>query len=164
MMSNNTPVSICPVCNGYIEHRFYPSLPPYTIGYLHRNYVPYWHSIPYWNPTMYWPFYREPEKTILGKATWTWGGVPTKCEIGWSHNNYMTAAVGEESPFHCGQKLKIKNISFVPSREIIVTVVDEVKKYPTNKINLHRLAFEALGVQPSAGVINVEITPVNETV
>ena len=74
----------------------------------------------------------------------------------------MTVAVSETSPFKCGQKLKVKNISFVPQGEVTVTVVDQVKQYQPNQIVLHRKAFEALGVNPTVGVINVEITPVNE--
>jgi hypothetical protein len=146
-MLRNTPIYICPVCHNHVYSRNFP-------GY----YPP--HVQPYFNPMQYWYYSREPE-TIIGKASWTWGGMTTKCEIGWSFNEHMTAAVGENSPFKCGQKLKVRNITFVPSTEVIVTVVDEVKKYPANKINLHRKAFEALGISPTVGVIDVEITPVS---
>lgn len=112
-------------------------------------------------PYFYVPYGRTLETPIKGKATWTWGGMTTKCSIPWSFNHNMTAAVGRNSPFQCGQRLKVKNISVTPYTEVEVTVVDEVPNYPANKISLHRVAFEALGISPSAGVINVEITPIN---
>lgn len=146
----NRPTSgfYCPHCHGYLEPRnIYDE-------YYYQQYVPMYPA-PYYG----WDWNRNPE-TILGKATWTWGGTPTKCEIGWSYDHNMTAAVGENSPFKCGQQLRIRNVSFVPNQDIIVTVVDQVKKYPANRINLHRKAFEALGASPSVGVLNVEITPI----
>lgn len=71
----------------------------------------------------------------------------------------MTAAVGENSPFRCGQMLKIRNLSAPYGREIIVKVVDEVPGYQDNEINLHRRAFQALGVNPNIGRLNIEIFP-----
>ncbi len=145
----NIPANVCPYCHNPVDNRN-------NYGYYHTNQMqPYFNPMPYWYPV------REPEP-VIGKASWTWGGMPTKCEIFWSYNEHMTASVGEKSPFKCGQKLKVKNISFIPSKEVLVTVVDQVKNYPANRINLHRKAFEALGVSPSVGVIDVEITPVYE--
>ncbi|MFS0864668.1 RlpA-like double-psi beta-barrel domain-containing protein [Fredinandcohnia sp. 179-A 10B2 NHS] len=147
-MSNQMSGHYCPYCHGYIDGRttYYPTYPQQSY-----NYVPY--------PTGYWYQPRDTD-SIIGKASWTWGGVPTKCEIGWKYDNNMTVAVAEGSPFKCGQRLKVRNLSFVPSHEVIVTVVDTVKNFPLNKINLHRMAFEALGAQPSVGVLDVEITPI----
>ncbi|MEC1720843.1 DUF3889 domain-containing protein [Schinkia azotoformans] len=99
------------------------------------------------------------QRPIRGQATWTTGGQVTKCGIPWSKNEYMTVAVGENSPYKCGQTLKIRNLTSPGQREIIVTIVDTVAGYPTNKVNLHRNAFIALGANPSIGVINVEIIP-----
>ncbi|SET67780.1 rare lipoprotein A [Oceanobacillus limi] len=98
------------------------------------------------------------QQPINGRATWTEGGPNTKCGIPWSENEFMTAAVGVNAPYQCGQSLKIRNTS-LPGREIIVTVVDTVPEFSANQINLHRKAFEALGANPSVGVINVEIIP-----
>lgn len=98
-------------------------------------------------------------QAVRGQATWTEGGQVTKCGIPWSHNQFMTVAVGANSPYKCGQNLKVRNLSLPGSREIIVTVVDEVVGYPSNRINLHRRAFQALGANPALGVINVEIIP-----
>ncbi|EKN63517.1 DUF3889 domain-containing protein [Schinkia azotoformans] len=99
------------------------------------------------------------QRPIRGQATWTTGGQVTKCGIPWSKNEYMTVAVGENSPYKCGQTLKIRNLTSPGQREIIVTIVDTVAGYPANKVNLHRNAFIALGANPSIGVINVEIIP-----
>lgn len=99
------------------------------------------------------------QQSIRGQASWTDGGQVTKCGIPWSHNQYMTASVGRNSPYRCGQILKIRNLSTQGGREIIVTVVDQVESYPPNKINLHRKAFEALGASTNLGVINIEIIP-----
>ncbi|KEF37460.1 Protein of unknown function (DUF3889) [Schinkia azotoformans MEV2011] len=99
------------------------------------------------------------QRPIRGQATWTTGGQVTKCGIPWSKNEYMTVAVGENSPYKCGQTLKIRNLTSPGQREIIVTIVDTVAGYPGNKVNLHRNAFIALGANPSIGVINVEIIP-----
>ncbi|MEC1770491.1 DUF3889 domain-containing protein [Schinkia azotoformans] len=99
------------------------------------------------------------QRPIRGQATWTTGGQVTKCGIPWSKNEYMTVAVGENSPYKCGQTLKIRNLTSPGQREIIVTIVDTVAGYPANKVNLHHNAFIALGANPSIGVINVEIIP-----
>lgn len=101
----------------------------------------------------------ERQQRIRGQATWTNGGTVTKCGIPWSDNEYMTAAVGTNTPYKCGQTLKIRNLSTQGGREIIVTVVDQVHNYPPNRVNLHRRAFEALGAPLSLGVINIEIIP-----
>ncbi|WP_102349114.1 DUF3889 domain-containing protein [Bacillus sp. Marseille-P3661] len=135
---------------------------PYVNGYY--QHVPY-----YQQPQAYHPYYRSPaispyysDYRITGQATWTDGGQVTKCNIPWSDNQYMTAAVGENTPYQCGQTLKIRNLSEPGQREILVEVVDRVAGYPANRINLHRRAFEALGANVSLGVINVEIIPTPE--
>ncbi len=102
-------------------------------------------------------YFEYRQQPIKGQATWTEGGQVTKCGIPWSDNEYMTAAVGEDSPYQCGQTLKIRNPQ--TQREILAEVVDKVQGFPANKINLHRRAFLALGANPNVGVINVEITP-----
>lgn len=99
------------------------------------------------------------QQPIRGQATWTEGGQVTKCGIPWSDNEYMTAAVGEDSPYRCGDIIKIRNISAPVGREILVEVVDQVAGFPPNRINLHRRAFQALGVNPNVGVFNIEIIP-----
>lgn len=121
---------------------------------------------PYQNPSFSYPdyTYQNPNFTtrqqpIRGQATWTEGGQVTKCGIPWSDDAYMTAAVGEDSPYQCGETLKIRNISAPYGREILVKVVDQVADYPPNRINLHRRAFQALGVNPNVGVVNIEIIP-----
>ncbi|WLR47511.1 hypothetical protein LC065_18715 [Halobacillus litoralis] len=63
----------------------------------------------------------------------------TKCGIPWSNNRYMTAAVGQNSPYQCGQTIKVKNMA--NQRVVLVTVVDQVPNYPDNKINLHKKSF-----------------------
>ncbi|WP_245799142.1 DUF3889 domain-containing protein [Virgibacillus siamensis] len=98
------------------------------------------------------------QQTIRGQATWTEGGPVSKCGIPWSANEYMTVAVSPESPYQCGQTLKITNPA-IPQREVIVTVVDVVPGAPPNRINLQKRAFTALGANPAQGVISVEITP-----
>ncbi|MFD1849888.1 RlpA-like double-psi beta-barrel domain-containing protein [Oceanobacillus bengalensis] len=119
---------------------------PYMNNY--RNNDPYFNSF-------------EHRQTITGQATWTEGGQVTKCNIPWSDYNQMTAAVGEDSPFRCGQIIKVRNLSAPVGREVFVKIVDEVQGYPINRINLHRAAFAALGINPSVGVINVEMTPLS---
>lgn len=105
------------------------------------------------------PYYMDDrQQHVRGQATWTEGGQVTHCGIPWSEYDYMTAAVGGDTPYHCGQTLKIRNLS-IPAREVLVTVVDQVPGYPANKINLHRRAFEALGGNPNEGVMNIEIMP-----
>ncbi|WP_107505452.1 DUF3889 domain-containing protein [Virgibacillus profundi] len=133
--------------------------------YMHHpnrfvNY-PYW-QYPYagiYNNNSMLPDVTERQQAVRGQATWTEGGQVTQCGIPWSDNQYMTAAVGTNSPYQCGQTLKIRNLSIPGQREVLVTVVDKVPGYPANKINLHRRAFEALGTNPNVGIINVTITP-----
>lgn len=143
--------------------------------YYHHYYVPHAHPnhpyrYPYAPPQQSYgyfnPFYAAlPEEAMMrqhaisGQATWTEGGPVTECGISWSANNYMTAAVGSDTPYQCGQTLIIKNLSSADHKEISVKVVDQVAGYPANKVNLHRRAFEALGANPQLGVINVEINP-----
>jgi hypothetical protein len=91
-------------------------------------------------------------------ATWTEGGKTTKCGSSWSTNNYMTTSVGEDSPFKCGQVLLIRNMSTANPTEILVIVVDEVKGYAPNKLNLHK---KALGSNLDVGVIDIQITPIS---
>ncbi|WP_114915884.1 DUF3889 domain-containing protein [Oceanobacillus zhaokaii] len=136
----------------------YPNYPFMQNGnqYAGNQYVPY----SYYKYQQTYPAYREDrQQAVRGQATWTYGGQVTQCGIHWSINEYMTAAVGRNSPYRCGQTLKIKNLSSATPREILVTVVDQVVSYPANKINLQRRAFEALGANPDAGIIEIEITP-----
>ncbi|WP_404451565.1 DUF3889 domain-containing protein [Virgibacillus necropolis] len=135
--------SFNPNRNRYVNSPYQPN--PYD------NYNSFYPTYPY--------YYSERQQPVRGQATWTEGGQVTQCGIPWSSNEYMTVAVGENSPYQCGQQLKIRNVSTPVPREILVTVVDQVPGYPANKINLHRRAFEALGANPSVGVINVEIIP-----
>ncbi|MBP2078020.1 DUF3889 domain-containing protein [Oceanobacillus polygoni] len=132
----------------YYEHNPYQTMP-----YGQQSTYDYEHAYPT-NSNHF-----DRQQSVRGQATWTDGGQVTKCGMAWSDNAYMTAAVGETSPYTCGQTLKIRNISAPYGREIIVKVVDQVAGYPANRINLHRRAFEALGVNPSVGVINIEIIP-----
>ncbi|WP_338447848.1 DUF3889 domain-containing protein [Niallia oryzisoli] len=118
-------------------------------------YAPYEYSRSY--PLTPDPAFRQ--QHVRGQASWTDGGPVTKCNIPWSDNEYMTASVGTDSPYTCGQTLKIRNLAASSHKEILVKVVDQVKGYPANKINLHRKAFQALGANPNVGVIPVEITP-----
>src|SRR5690625_4055962 len=124
----------------------------------HNQVNPYVHMPQYRNGQSY-AYVPDRQQAIRGQATWTNGGPVTECGIPCSTNEYMTVAVGEHTPFKCGETLKVKNLSVAGEREVIVTVVDRVAGYPPNIINLHRRAFEALGANPSVGVINVEITP-----
>lgn len=101
------------------------------------------------------------QKKVKGTAIWTKGGKVTKCNIPWTYNNSMTVAVGDNSPYKCGQALKIKNLSIPEPKEILVVVVDEVKGFPPNKLNLHEKAFEALGSSTGVGSIKIEITPIS---
>ncbi len=106
------------------------------------------------------PYYQEKvyrQNYIQGRATWTNGGNVTQCGIPWSYGQYLTAAVSENSPYQCGQTLKIRNPQ--NGREIIVTIVDKVPGSPQTTINLHRRAFETLGANPSVGVISIEFQP-----
>ncbi|MBM7677304.1 rare lipoprotein A [Gracilibacillus alcaliphilus] len=97
------------------------------------------------------------QNLINGQATWTEGGATTQCNLPWSHNQYMTAAVSSQSPYQCGQLIKV--IYPQNGREVIVTVVDAVPNAPATRINLHRKAFEALGVNPAVGVIPIQFEP-----
>ena len=99
-------------------------------------------------------------KTVQGLATWSTGGATTKCGIPWTYNEGMTTAVGDKSPYKCGQVLKVKNKSTQDQKEIMVVVVDQVKGFADNKLNLHKKAFEALGSSASVGIIEIEITPI----
>lgn len=127
-------------------------------GYSPYQANPYVHQ-PYYNNRFYptHPYYADRQQSMQGQATWTEGGPTTQCNIPWSHNRYMTAAVGVNTPYQCGQTIKVM---YPPTqRELLVTVVDRVPDYPPNKINLHRKAFETLGANTEMGIINVEITP-----
>ncbi|WP_071394550.1 DUF3889 domain-containing protein [Bacillus tuaregi] len=134
---------------------------PYYVPSIQPNAYyqwPVYHNEPYeYNRGYpYDPYTSNRQQPVRGQATWTDGGPVTLCNIPWSNNEYMTAAVGASSPYRCGQTLKILNPS--TQKEILVNVVDQVQGYPVNKINLHRRAFEALGAKPSEGVIHIEIT------
>ncbi|GAA0316742.1 hypothetical protein GCM10008967_04180 [Bacillus carboniphilus] len=111
----------------------------------------------YYDYRYHWFMMRQ--QPVRGQASWTDGGNVTKCGIPWSDNKYMTVAVSQNSPYQCGESLKVRNLSTPGGREVIVTVVDQVAGYPANKINLHRKAFETLGASTNQGVINVEIIP-----
>jgi len=136
----------------YYNPNFSPAPYYYWPAYQNHRYETGW-NLPF-SPDV--DFRQQP---IKGQASWTNGGPVTQCNIPWSDNEYMTASVGTNSPYRCGQTLKIRNLSAPAQKEILVKVVDQVQGYPANKINLHRKAFEALGSSPSVGVINVEITP-----
>ncbi|CDQ20975.1 rare lipoprotein A [Halobacillus karajensis] len=131
------------------SHYYHPSPSyPYVFHpYQNQSYSPH-------NPYVEYDRYyaRQP---VRGQASWTDGGAITQCGIPWSTNRYMTVAVGRNSPYQCGQTIKVKNLS--NGREILVTVVDQVPTYPENKISLHRRAFETLGANVDVGIINVEI-------
>ncbi|WP_026699563.1 DUF3889 domain-containing protein [Salibacterium aidingense] len=135
----------------YYYYAYGPGAYPHVYSYQPAAIVP---------PAAYhreYPVYSGRQQTVQGQATWTEGGPVTKCGSSWSDYQYMTAAVGESSPYQCGQSLKIRNVT--TGREIIVTVVDQVQGFPPNRINLQRRAFEALGANTDVGVINIEITP-----
>lgn len=125
--------------------------------YVNRPYQanPYYD---YYRDYSTYPYYMERQQPVRGQATWTEGGQVTKCGIPWSDNQYMTVAVGENTPYGCGDILKIRNLS-IPGREVLVEVVDQVRGYPANKINLQKKAFQALGASLEQGVINIEIIP-----
>ncbi|WEG11043.1 RlpA-like double-psi beta-barrel domain-containing protein [Pullulanibacillus sp. KACC 23026] len=103
----------------------------------------------------------EREKPVKGEATWTDGGSITKCNIPWSDNHYMTAGVGTNSPYKCGEMLHVKNLS--NQKEINVIVVDEISSNHPKRITLHRKAFEALGAKLEEGLIHIEIVPVSKS-
>jgi hypothetical protein len=142
------------------NHYFYP---PHVKQSAYSPYQPN----PYVHPSYYnggyyptHPYYVARQQTIQGQATWTEGGETTQCRIPWSHNQFMTVAVGVDTPYQCGQTIKVM---YPPTQRVmLVTVVDRVPGYPQNKINLHRKAFEALGADTALGIINVEITPAPE--
>jgi hypothetical protein len=139
------------------SNNFYP---PHVNQHRNSPYQanPYVHQ-PYYNSRFYptHPYYAVRQQSIQGQATWTEGGPITQCGIPWSQNQFMTAAVGVNTPYQCGQTIKI--MYPLTNRELLVTVVDRVPGYPSNKINLHRKAFETLGANTDEGIINVEITP-----
>ncbi|TRM12510.1 DUF3889 domain-containing protein [Lentibacillus cibarius] len=138
----------------YRQNHYYPSA---------ANFAPYQYDFPAnANMNNVNPQFSEHsrQQTINGQATWTEGGAITKCGIPWSTNQYMTVAVGTNSSYPCGRMLKVRNPA--TGREILVKVVDETPGYAQNQINLHRKAFEALGVNPQQGIMNVEITPVHD--
>ncbi|MDQ0298078.1 rare lipoprotein A [Salibacterium salarium] len=137
----------------YYNH--YYAYVPHVQPYVNPYQVPYAPPQPSFNRE--YPVHAERQQTVRGQATWTEGGPVTKCNMAWSDNQYMTTAVGENSPYKCGQALKVRNLN--TGREMIVTVVDEVAGYPNNRLNLHRRAFEALGSNPNVGVMDIEITP-----
>lgn len=94
------------------------------------------------------------QQSVSGQATWTNGGNVTQCNIPWSSEQYMTTAVSSNSPYQCGQKIRVINPE--TSREITVTVVDTVPNAPATSLNLHRQAFAALGADPSVGIIPIQ--------
>lgn len=100
------------------------------------------------------------QNLVNGQATWTNGGSVTQCNIPWSSNQYMTVAVSSNSPYGCGQKLKVINPT--TSNEITVTIVDTVPNAPATSLNLHRSAFAALGVDPAVGILPIQFQAVEE--
>ncbi|HLR63094.1 MAG TPA: DUF3889 domain-containing protein [Lentibacillus sp.] len=127
-----------------------------------NNMYPYAYH-PYDTPQFHYQNVMYPDarqQSISGTATWTEGGQITKCGIPWSDNLYMTAAVGENSPYQCGQILLVSYP--VTGRSMLVEVVDQVPGYPNNRLNVHRRVFETLGVNPQKGVIDIQITPVSQ--
>ncbi|WP_085508584.1 DUF3889 domain-containing protein [Thalassobacillus devorans] len=129
---------------------------PYAYPYVTNPYQAPYARYPYSNYYRGYQTYHDVRQPVRGQATWTEGGTVTQCGIPWSANLYMTVAVGQNSPYKCGDTLKVKNLA--NGREVLVTVVDQVAGYGKNKVNLHRKAFETLGANVDLGVINVEIT------
>ncbi|QKY71610.1 DUF3889 domain-containing protein [Lentibacillus sp. CBA3610] len=130
----------------------------YSTNPYFRNVYPYAYSpngIQPYNFT-YTDYRQQP---ISGQATWTEGGQLTQCGIPWSDNLYMTAAVGENSPYQCGQTIQITYPA--TGRSILVEVVDQVPGFPDNRLNVHRRVFETLGANPQQGVIDIQMTPVS---
>ncbi|MFD1360492.1 DUF3889 domain-containing protein [Lentibacillus salinarum] len=126
-----------------------------------RNAYPYAYY-PHDAQRLYYQYFQYPDtrqQPISGQATWTEGGQITKCGIPWSDNLYMTAAVGDASPYQCGQTLQV--IYPVTGRSILVEVVDQVPGFPENRLNLHRRVFETLGANPQQGVIDIQFIPVS---
>ncbi|KHE67923.1 RlpA-like double-psi beta-barrel domain-containing protein [Halobacillus sp. BBL2006] len=129
---------------------------PYGYPYVTTPYLEHPYSrYPYPHYFQHSQMHYDTRQPVRGQATWTEGGAVTQCGIPWSKNNFMTVAVGGNSPYQCGQTIKIKNVS--NQKAVLVTVVDKVTNYPANRVNLHRKAFEALGANVETGVINVEI-------
>lgn len=128
---------------------------PYVYQYKFHPYS----NIPNYNANVHNFLYSDlaRQNVIRGQATWTTGGQITKCGIPWSTNDYMTVAVGDKSPYQCGDAIKVRNPA--NGREVIVTIVDEVRGFPNNRINLHQKAFETLGVNLDQGIMNIEIIP-----
>ncbi|WP_236939183.1 DUF3889 domain-containing protein [Evansella clarkii] len=118
-----------------------------------------------YTPEFYDNSYHDPnlfrQQVVRGQATWTDGGQVTRCGIPWSQNNFMTAAVGSNTPYRCGERLRVRNLAS-PDQEITVIIVDQVINFPGNRLNLHRRAFEALGGSLNQGVLNIEFTPTGE--
>ncbi|UCZ53950.1 DUF3889 domain-containing protein [Bacillus shivajii] len=140
----------------YYYYPYVPNVNQYQSNpYVYHPYVNFDRSYPSS------PYYMQRQQTVQGQALWTEGGPTTVCGIPWSHNDYMTAAVGAETPYQCGQKLKVRNVA-LPDREIEVTIVDRVPGYPMNRVTLHKNAFEELGADLEAGIINVEFMPSND--
>ncbi|MUK90406.1 DUF3889 domain-containing protein [Ornithinibacillus sp. L9] len=135
----------------YSSYPYYPCVPYAYYPDYRVAYVPY----PYGTTSMI-PTTWTRQQPVSGRATWTEGGPTTQCGIPWSTNEYMTVAVGQNSPYQCGQSIKVRNPA-IPGREVIVTVVDKVSSGDASQITLHRRAFEALGANPDIGVLNVEI-------
>ncbi|MDX8045090.1 DUF3889 domain-containing protein [Gracilibacillus sp. S3-1-1] len=101
------------------------------------------------------------QQMVDGVAAWTDGGSITQCGIAWSHNQYMTVAVSSNSPYQCGQTIKVRNPQ--NAREVTVTVVDTIPNAPPTGMNLHRRAFEALGANPSVGLLDVQFEAPQES-
>jgi len=129
----------------------------YPINPYFKNMYPYDAQMLHYQDVMYPDVRQQP---ISGQATWTEGGQITKCGIPWSDNLYMTAAVGEDSPYQCGQTLQVNYP--VTGRSILVEVVDEVPGFSNNRLNVHRRVFETLGANPQQGVIDIQIIPVSQ--
>ncbi|GGC88512.1 hypothetical protein GCM10007216_19080 [Thalassobacillus devorans] len=129
---------------------------PYAYPYVTNPYQAPYARYPYSSYYGGYQTYHDVRQPVRGQATWTEGGTVTQCGIPWSANLYMTVAVGQNSPYKCGDTLKVKNLA--NGREVLVTVVDQVAGYGKNKVNLHRKAFETLGANVDFGVINVEIS------
>src|SRR5699024_3475981 len=108
----------------------------YPINPYFKNMYPYDAQMLHYQDVMYPDVRQQP---ISGQATWTEGGQITKCGIPWSDNLYMTAAVGEDSPYQCGQTLQVNYP--VTGRSILVEVVDEVPGFSNNRLNVHRRVF-----------------------
>ncbi|ADU30546.1 RlpA-like double-psi beta-barrel domain-containing protein [Evansella cellulosilytica] len=135
--------------------------------YLRNEYESMFH---FYHPQYYhfyrgenaYPYYGWRQQPMRSQATWTDGGEVTSCGLSWSQNNNMTVAVSYGSPFQCGQRLKVRNLS--NEKELVVIVVDHLQSDDTSKITLHKKAFEALGENLETGIIHVEVSPEIESV